>query len=63
MGTMIERKTNKNDEQTLAELKRWWLRNPGASMLDLEAMAKDLSQRGSRRFSVSPKRERPVVRA
>ena len=63
MGTIFDRKTNKQDDQTLAELKRWWMRNPSASMLDLEAIAKDLGQRGNRRYSVSVKRDRPAIRA
>jgi hypothetical protein len=63
MGTIFDRKTNKQDDQTLAELKRWWMRNPGASLLDLEAVAKDLGQRSNRRYPISVKRERPSIRA
>lgn len=63
MGTIFDRKTNKQDDQTLAELKRWWMRNPGASLLDLEAVAKDLGQRSNRRYPIAIKRERPSIRA
>jgi hypothetical protein len=63
MATIFDRKNNKHDDQIMAELKRWWARNPGASMLELEAFARDLGQRGRPRLSLSLKRERPVVRA
>jgi hypothetical protein len=64
MATIFERKTNKNDDQIMAELKRWWARNPRASLLELEAVARDLGHRGRPRFSLTGKRERPVpVRA
>lgn len=36
-----------NDSAVLA-LKQWWLKNPRASMLDLEVAARGLSQRGAK---------------
>jgi hypothetical protein len=65
MATFLERKTNKQEDQMIAQLKRWWARNPNASMLELEAMARDLGLRGERRFpfSLLTKRDRPVARA
>jgi hypothetical protein len=64
MAQFIERKPSKQDDQMIAELKRWWARHPSASMLELEAVAKDLGLRGTRRFPFSlVKRERPAVRA
>ena len=50
MAQFFERKPNKQEDQVMTELKRWWARNPSASMLELEAIAKDLGLRGVRRF-------------
>jgi hypothetical protein len=65
MATFLERKDSKQEDQMIAELKRWWTRHPNASMLELEAMARDLGLRGTRRFpfSLLGKRERPAARA
>jgi hypothetical protein len=64
MAQFFERKNSKQEDQQLAELRRWWSRNPNASMLQLEAVARDLGMRGARRFNfgLSLKRERPGVR-
>jgi hypothetical protein len=62
MAQFFERKPNKQEDQVMTELKRWWARNPSASMLELEAIAKDLGLRGVRRFPFAIKRDRPAVR-
>ncbi len=61
MATIFDRKTNKNEDQIMAELKRWWARNPNASLLELEAVARDLGHRNRPRFSLIGKRARPAT--
>jgi hypothetical protein len=46
---MFLRKSTKPDDQVVVSLKRWWIRNPSASIAEIEAQARGLRNANTRK--------------